>query len=617
MSFQEENTPEPQELGISVVEEFGDTKEEEEFVVPEEDAKQISESIHEIRENEIVKGTVVSVGKDAVVVDINFKQDGFIPLEEFREVPKVGDEVSVYIEKLEDTNGELVLSKKKADFILLWDTVREAYESGGLIRGVCKRRIKGGIVVDLMGVDAFLPGSQIALRQVPDFDALIGQEMEFKVVKINKLRRNIVVSRRAVLEQERAEKRKELLSQIEVGGVYEGVVKNITDFGVFVDLGGLDGLLHITDMSWGRVNHPSDLVSLGDTIKVKILDFDRERERISLGMKQLTPSPWEKIAEKYPPGTRARGKVTNITKYGAFVELEEGVEGLVHISELSWTERIEHPSQVLKVGEVIDVVVQDVDVENQKVSLSVRALEPDPWTVIEQKYKKGSRVSGVVRNITSFGAFVELEKGIDGLIHISDLSWTRRVQHPSEILKRGQKVEVVVLEVDRKNKRISLGYKQLENDPWPTLSSKYPPGRETTGKIVRLSERGVIVELPDGVEGFVPVTQLGKEVNKPSDAFSVGDVLPMKVIEFDGKAHRIVLSVNAYFESKEKDELSRYLARHPTRTLKVKDVLKGNLPDAEEVVRRSEEPEPENGEDIPEDKSSEMKEDQKKTEEEK
>ncbi|OQX89963.1 MAG: 30S ribosomal protein S1 [candidate division Zixibacteria bacterium 4484_93] len=599
---------------MSVVEEFGDTKEAEEFVVPEEDVKRISDSIHEIRENNIVKGTVVGIGKDVVVVDINFKQDGFIPLGEFRDVPSVGDEVSVYIEKLEDANGELVLSKKKADFILLWDTIREAYETGDLVRGVCKRRIKGGIVVDLMGVDAFLPGSQIALRQVPDFDALIGQEMEFKVVKINKLRRNIVVSRRAVLEQERAEKRKELLSQIEVGGVYEGVVKNITDFGVFVDLGGLDGLLHITDMSWGRINHPSDLVSLGDTIKVKILDFDRERERISLGMKQLTPSPWEKIANKYPPGTRARGKVTNITKYGAFVELEEGVEGLIHISELSWTEHIDHPSQVLKVGDIIDVVVQDVDADNQKVSLSVRALEPDPWMVIEEKYKKGSRIKGVVRNITAFGAFVEIEKGIDGLVHISDLSWTRRIQHPSEILKRGQEVEVVVLEVDRKNKRISLGYKQLENDPWPTLSSKYPPGRETTGKIIRLSERGVIVELPDGVEGFVPVTQLGKEVNKPSDAFGVGDVLPMKVIEFDGRLHRIVLSVNAYFESKEKDELSRYLTRHAAKTLKVKDVLKGELPEAEETEKKPKKPKKEK--DIPEDKSPEMKGKQEKPEKE-
>ncbi len=552
-------------------------------------------TLSDIQEGEIIKGRVMGVTKEDVIVDVGFKSEGIIPIGEFTEPinVKVGDEIEVYLDAIEDQDGQLVLSKQKADFVRVWGKVKDAHDEGELIEGRIMRRIKGGMVVDLMGVDAFLPGSQIALRQVPDFDALIGRSMEFKVIKLNKARRNIVVSRRAVLEEERLKQREKLLKEIEPGQVREGVVKNITDFGVFIDLGGVDGLLHITDMSWGRISHPSELVALGDKINVKIIDFDTNTGRISLGFKQLTPYPWEGIEDRYAVGTKIKGKVVSITDYGAFVELEKGVEGLIHISEMSWTQHIKHPSKLMAIGDMVEAKVLSVDKENEKISLGIKQLEPDPWENIQQKYTAGSHVTGRVRNLTAFGAFVELEQGIDGLVHISDLSWTKRIQHPSEVMKKGEKVEVVVLRVDRDNRRISLGYKQLKPDPWPELSRKFAIGKEAAGKILRLLDRGVIVDLGDDVEGFVPTLQLGKtEISKPSDAFGEGDELPLKVIEFDSQGKKILLSVEAYYRGREQKELDDFLASHPTKTQKVEEIVeeRPKLESAEEPQGEAKEP---------------------------
>ena len=556
----------------------GDVDEEETRVSPEEIEREMelySQNIAAPAVGEIIKGKIIGIRDNDVMIDIGFKSEGIIPREEFGDKePVIGEEVEVLLEAPEGENGQPVISKKKADFIRVWDTIREAYETKKPIRGKIKKRIKGGMVVDLMGVDAFLPGSQISLRPVPNFDALVGEEMDFRVIKINKMRRNIVVSHRVILEEEREQKRKELLAKIKEGVVLEGVVKNITDFGVFIDLGGMDGLLHITDMSWTRINHPSEMVKLGDKIKVMVLKYDREKQRISLGLKQLVPSPWENVDEKFPPGKKVRGKVVNLTKYGAFVQLEEGVEGLIHVSEMSWTKHINHPSEILEVGQEIECVVLDVDKENHKISLGLKQLQPNPWEVAAEKYPPGTRVTGTVRNLTTFGAFVEIEEGIEGLIHISDISWTKRVNHPSEFFKRGQKIEAVVLNIDPENRRMELGYKQLQENPWPELERRYGVGAETEGKIIHMTDRGVIVELPDGVEGFVPVTQLGKRVDKPQEAFNEGDILPLKVIEFEPEDRRIVLSVNAYFESRAKEDLERYLAAHPTKTVQLGEIAK-------------------------------------------
>ncbi|HDR91389.1 MAG TPA: 30S ribosomal protein S1 [candidate division Zixibacteria bacterium] len=535
--------------------------------------ERMEETMSELKDGELIKGKVLRVNKDEVVVDIGFKSEGIVSKDEFSEEVNEGDEIEVFLEQLEDENGQVVVSKRKADFMRCWNIIKDAYEDGSLVIGNIRRRIKGGMVVDVMGVEAFLPGSQIALRQVPDFDALLGKDMEFRVIKLNKIRRNIVVSRRVVLEEERSERRQSLLGEIEEDQIRKGVVKNITDFGVFIDLGGLDGLLHITDMSWTRIKHPSEVVNIGDEIDVKILKFDRKKERISLGLKQLTESPWEKVDERFPEGSRIRGKAVNLTKYGAFVELEEGIEGLVHVSEMSWTKHINHPSEVVNLGDEIDVIVLNVDKDNQKISLGVKQLEPDPWTLLSTKYPPGSKLTGKIRNLTSFGAFVEIEEGIDGLIHISDMSWTKRIMHPSELLRKGQEVEVVVLNIDAENRRVSLGLKQMERDPWPELEGRYSPERETEGRIIRMSDRGVAVKLPDDVEGFVPVTQLGKEVNRPQDAFAEGDLLPLKVIEFDRFEHRIVLSVNAFFDTKEDGDLETFLSNHPTKTVSLREAL--------------------------------------------
>ena len=500
-----------------------------------------------IEEGEIVKSRVLEIRENLVVLDIGFKSEGTIPLEEFKDMPdlKVGDEVEVLLEHLEDQEGSVVLSKKKADFMRVWERIRVAYESDMPVEGTLIKKIKGGVVVDLMGVDAFLPGSQIALRRVPNIDELLGQKYEFKIIKLNKRRRNIVVSRRVILESERAGKREKLMKELAKDQVRKGVVKNITDFGAFIDLGGVDGLLHITDMSWGRIAHPSEMVQIGMELEIKVLDIDWERERISLGLKQLQSYPWKDVAAKYPVGTRVNGKVVSITNYGAFIELEPGIEGLVHISEMSWTRNVRHPSKIVSIGEAIEAVVLKVDESEEKISLGMKQTEQDPWVILPLRYPVGTRINGKVRNLTSFGAFVEIEPGIDGLIHISDMSWTKRVQHPSEVVKKGDAVDVVILNIDSENKRISLGLKQAEEDPWLRIGETYPVGTDLPGTVVRLMDKGVVVDLGSDIEGFVPVSQLNPEgtVTNPADFAWETMNLTMRVLEVDPIHRRIVLAV--------------------------------------------------------------------------
>ncbi|HEV2017596.1 MAG TPA: 30S ribosomal protein S1, partial [Gemmatimonadaceae bacterium] len=500
-----------------------------------------------IEEGEIVKSRVLDIRDNMVVLDIGFKSEGTIPLEEFKDLPdlKPGDEVEVLLEHLEDQEGSVVLSKKKADFMRVWERIRVAYENDEPVRGSLIKKIKGGVVVDLMGVDAFLPGSQIALRRVPNVDELLGQTFDFKIIKLNKRRRNIVVSRRVILEQERAGKREKLMKELQKDQVRKGVVKNITDFGAFIDLGGVDGLLHITDMSYGRIQHPSEMVHIGQELEVKVLDIDWDRERISLGLKQLQSYPWKDVAEKYPVGTRVSGKVVSITNYGAFIELEPGIEGLVHISEMSWTRNVRHPSKLVSIGEAIEAVVLKVDPNEEKISLGMKQTEQDPWMMLPEKYPVGTRLNGKVRNLTSFGAFVEIEPGIDGLIHISDMSWTKRVQHPSEVVKKGDSVDVVILNVDAENKRISLGLKQATEDPWLKIGETYPVGTELRGRVVRLMDKGVVVDIGNDIEGFVPVSQLnfGKPVTSPADIVYETMNLDLRVLEVDPIHRRIVLAV--------------------------------------------------------------------------
>jgi len=526
------------------------------------------ETLRDFGEGEIVKGTIVGIGPVEVLMDIGFKSEGAIPIAEFDDPTAlvVGNQFEVYLEKMENQDGLIVLSKTRADFLKVWDRIKAAYDSTDTVQGTVDRRIKGGLVVKLYGVDAFLPGSQVALRQVPNLDALIGQELEFRIIKLNKRRRNIVVSRRVVLEEERSKQKSKIISDLEKGQIRKGTVKNITDFGAFVDLGGIDGLLHLTDLSWGRVAHPSEVVNIGQELEVKVLDFDRERERISLGLKQLQPYPWKEVTEKYPVGTRVKGKVVSITDYGAFVELERGVEGLIHISEMSWTKHVRHPSKIVNVGNDIEVMVLKIDPENEKISLGLKQTEPDPWDTLAEKYPPGAVLEGKVRNLTNFGAFVEIEDGIDGLVHISDMSWTKRVRHPSEVVKKGDVVPVKVLEVNRESRRISLGIKQTMEDPWDDLAREYVVGTVIEGTTERLLDRGVVVELRAGVEGFVPVSHLlPDDIKKPAEYFGVGDRIPLKVIKMDPANRRIVLSVRAYMEDATAEDLAAFNAKFGTK----------------------------------------------------
>ncbi len=556
------------------------------------------DSLKDLEEGEIVRGRVLKIDDKEVTVDVGFKSEGVIPVEEFPDLEgvKVGDEIEVFLEKTENQDGLVVLSKQRADFVKVWDRVKTAADMGQLVEGRLMRKIKGGVVVDLYGVEAFLPGSQIALRQVQNVDSLIGQSMEFKIIKLNKRRRNIVVSRRSVLEEHRAKQKTEIIGELAKDQIREGVVKNITDFGAFVDLGGIDGLLHITDMSWGRVSHPSELVSIGEKVKVKVLSFDPEKERISLGLKQLTPYPWEDVDKRYQVGQKLNGKVVSITDYGAFVELEKGIEGLIHISEMSWTRHVRHPSKVVAIGDQIEAVILKIDKDNEKISLGLKQTEPDPWLTLDQRFPIGTRLAGKVRNLTNFGAFVEIEEGIDGLVHISDMSWTRRVVHPSEVLKKGDKVDVVVLSIDKDARRISLGLKQVTEDPWPTLAEKYLPDLIVKGTVVRLLDRGVIVDLEEGLEGFIPLSQLGVEgLKKPSDSFKGSDQLDLKVTRVDTQAHRIILSVRAWLQDQSQpvqDEFQTKFKPNPSAEPSTEESAAAEAVEAVEAVGADETGEP-------------------------
>ena len=497
-----------------------------------------------IREGEIVKASVLDVTDTAVILEFGFKSEGSVARDEFKEVPEKGEEVEVLLESLEDDDGIVVLSKKKADFLRVWEKIKDAYEDDRPVKGTLVRKIKGGVTVDLMGVDAFLPGSQIALRRVPNIEDLVGEVYNFKIIKLNKRRRNIVVSRRVILEAERERKRETLVKELLVGQVREGTVKNITDFGAFIDLGGLDGLLHITDMSWGRVANPNEVVSIGQELDIKVLDIDWDRERISLGLKQLLPYPWTDIDKKYPVGARVKGRVVSITNYGAFIELEKGVEGLVHISEMSWTRNVRHPSKLVAIGDEIEAVVLKVDPDDEKISLGMKQIEEDPWLALPVKYPTGTTLQGVVRNLTSFGAFVEIEPGIDGLVHVSDMSWTKRVEHPSEIVQKGEEVEVMVLDVDAENKRISLGLKQIQDDPWPTISERFTVGMEVEGTVVRLNDGGVYFDLGDDIEAFMPGHNAGvSDDNTLEEYYRAGETVSLTIMDSDAANRRITLQV--------------------------------------------------------------------------
>ena len=513
----------------------------------------------------VVTGKISQVNDQEVLVDVNFKSEGVISRNEFKEgeIPEVGSEIEVFIEKLEDDDGRLVLSKQKADFVRVWERIHQAFENNEIVRGTLTKRIKGGVVVDLFGIDAFLPGSQIDLRQIPDINALIGQDFDLKVIKVNKARRNIVVSRRVVLEEQRNSQRDKVLDTLDKGQVRKGIVKNITDFGAFIDLGGVDGLLHLTDMSYKRISHPSEIVKLGDEVEVMVLDFNDKKERISLGMKQLKPHPWKDVAARYPEGMVVKGKVVSITDYGAFVELEDGIEGLIHVSEMSWTQHVKHPSKILAVGQEVEAVVLKVEEEQERISLGLKQLEEDPWEHIDDELPPGARVVGEIRNLASFGAFVEIKDGVDGLIHVSDMSWTKKINHPSEMVKKGDKVECVVLAVDKEKRRISLSMKHLTEDPWDSVEKAFPVDSEVKGKIVRLLDRGVVVELPNGLEGFIPVSKLTAEYIKvPADAFKVGDEVPAAVTEIDQNNRKIYLSVVDYFKNRESAELKAWMDSH-------------------------------------------------------
>ncbi len=514
--------------------------------IPQEVQNRYQSSLKEISENEIITGRIIGINEKDVLVDIGFKSEGIISRNEFNKtsLPEIGQKLEVYLEKIEDESGNTVLSKEKAEFLTRWKDLRQIHETGEIIKGHIIRRIKGGMVVDLGGVQAFLPGSQIDIRPVKDFDKYIDQDIDLRVVKFNEMRKNVVVSHKAIIEDSLAEQREELFTKLEVGSVLDGRVKNITDFGVFVDLGGIDGLLHITDLSWGRVNHPSEMINMDESLTVKIIDFDQEKKRVSLGLKQLTPHPWENIQSDYPEETLVEGKVVSMTNYGAFIEIKPGIEGLIHVSEMSWTRHIKNPSEIYALGDIVKAKVLAIDQDQRKISLGAKQLLPDPWDEIEEKYIPGNIVNGKIINLTQFGAFIELEEGIDGLIHVSDLSWTKIVRHPKEILEKDKKVDVRILEVSRENRRISLGLKQIEDDPWPELSKIFEGGKKVEGEIIRILDKGIILSLENDVEGLVPFSrEIKKNKKSISSKFKVGDKMNGVVMEIKPDDKKVVLFV--------------------------------------------------------------------------
>ena len=548
---------------------------------PEELERLYEESLKHIQEGEIVRGRIVQIDRDAVLVDVGYKSEGIIDLAEFPDYGRdlqVGQEVDVLLEEKEDREGQVILSKEKANRIKIWDDISKKYDNNEIIEGVVVTRIKGGLTVDV-GLKAFLPGSQIDLRPVRNLDRLIGEKLQMRIIKLNKRRGNIVLSRRVLLEEDRQRAKEKTLASLAEGQVVEGVVKNITEYGAFIDLGGIDGLLHITDMSWGRVGHPSELFAIGDKVKVMVLKFDQESERVSLGLKQMTPDPWTNVAEKFPETSRVTGKVVSITDYGAFVELEEGIEGLVHISQMSWSRRTRHPSKIVNIGDVIEAVVLSVDTERKRISLGMKQIEPNPWTTVDERYPVGSEVEGKVRNLTDFGAFIALEEGIDGLIHISDMSWTQRVKHPSDLLKKGQKVKAIVLNVDKENERLSLGLKQMEPDPWTLVPSKYHVGQEIRVKIVKVANFGAFAELEDGVEGLIHLSELSSEkVDNPEEVVAVGQELDTKIIKIDAEARKIGLSIRAFIADAEQQDLDK-VNRHSSETVTLGDMAPEQMAD--------------------------------------
>ena len=520
----------------------------------------LDSTIKDLKEGEIVQGEIIQVTQDHVIVDVGYKSEGRIPIAQFKDregnvTVKVGDSVRVYLEQWEDDDGEIVLSKDKADQLRVWEEINKVIEKDGVIEGKVNALIKGGLAVDI-GVQAFLPGSQVDLHPVRDLSVLIGKIFKFKVLKFNKKRGNIVLSRRALLEKEREKLRKETISTLKEGDIIEGMVKNITDYGIFVDLGGIDGLLHITDISWGRVTNPSELFKVGERIKVKVINFDRENERVSLGYKQIRPDPWTKAEEKYPVGARIKGRIVNITNYGAFIELEEGIEGLIHISEMSWIKKMKHPSQLLSIGDIVEAMVLDLDVQRKRISLSLKQLELNPWVIMEEKYPPGTVIEGKVKNVTDFGIFIGFDEGIDGLVHISDISWTQKIKHPSELYKKGQEVRAVVLSIDKENERFSLGIKQLEKDPWEGITDRFQKGQQVTGTVTNVTSFGVFLELGEGIEGLVHVSELGdiKVQNVKS-----GEALSAVVTNIDRKGRKMSLSIKEIKDMAEKEDVAAFM----------------------------------------------------------
>lgn len=526
------------------------------------------ESFSNFKKGEIIEGTIVDISDKEVRVDIGFKSEGVIPISEFAYsgVPERNTVVKVFINEIENGEGKLLLSKKKADYNLNIERIKKTFADGTNINGVIRRRVKGGMIVDILGIEGFLPGSQMSLKPIPNLDQFIGKELSFKVVNVDEEHRNIILSRRQVLEEEAGVKRQELLGKLEVDSELDGEVKNITQYGAFIDLGGIDGLLHLTDMSWGKISHPSEMLQIGDKVKVKVINFDPETNKISLGLKQLVPHPWETIEIKYPEGTRIAGKVVSVKSFGAFVEIEPGVEGLVHISEMSWTKKIADARKILKVGDSINAIVLELDKENKRISLGMKQMDANPWLTIEDRYPMGTVLTRKVKSLTAFGAFVEIEEGIDGLVHISDISWTKRIYHPREVYRKNQDVEAIILSIDRAQHRIALGVKQLVPDPWESLSTVLPVNTEVKGKISKLIPKGLLVDVPMGndvVEGFIPISHLAlPKLEHSEDAFHVGEELPLKVIELDMENRRLILSVKAFFFSRDPRLQEEYIAIH-------------------------------------------------------
>ncbi len=541
-----------------------------------------AESFKRFEEGELVIGRIIAIDKDYVLVDIGYKSEGQIRIQEFKDDhgninASLGDDVEVMVEYWDEEEERVVLSKEKAAKVKIWEDIKNSYDNDETIEGVILARVKGGFSVDI-GVQAFLPGSQADLRPIRNLDEMVGKTFTFKILKYNRKRSNIVLSRRVILELERESKRSATLESIHEGKVVEGIVKNITEYGVFVDLGGVDGLLHITDISWGRVKHPSELFSVGDKITVKILSFDLEKEKVSLGMRQLTEDPWATVTEKYPVGSRITGKVVSLTDYGAFIELEEGIEGLIHVSEMSWTRKIRHPSKVVSIGDTVESVVLDIKPENRRISLGMKQIVPNPWNVISKKYPIGTTIEGKVKNITDFGLFVGIDEGIDGLVHISDISWTKRIKHPSELYSKGDVIQAIVLDIEKEHERFSLGIKQLGTDPWTTVAERYEVGKEITGTVTNITDFGVFVELEEGIEGLVHVSEISAEkIKTPVGKFNINDVITAKVMNINGEERRIGLSIKQLDIEDDKALLGEYVDNRGPATSAFGDILRENL----------------------------------------